>query len=38
MAGLTQDDLDRIAARLNTRPRKTLQFETPADKLATLLR
>jgi IS30 family transposase len=38
MAGLTQDDLDQIAAKLNTRPRKTLEFQTPADKLAALLR
>jgi IS30 family transposase len=38
MAGLTQADLDQIAAKLNTRPRKTLQYQTPADKLAALLR
>ena len=37
MAHLTQDDLDAIAARLNTRPRKTLGFDTPADRLAALL-
>ncbi|MFF3445478.1 IS30 family transposase [Streptosporangium sp. NPDC002721] len=38
MADLTQDDLDRIAHKLNTRPRKTLEFDTPADRLAPLLR
>ena len=38
MAHLTQDDLDLIAAKLNTRPRKTLGFDTPADRLAALLR
>ncbi|WP_425574718.1 transposase, partial [Nonomuraea africana] len=38
MADLTQDDLDRIAHKLNTRPRKTLEFDTPAARLAALLR
>jgi IS30 family transposase len=38
MAHLTQDDLDAIAAKLNSRPRKTLGFDTPADRLAALLR
>jgi len=38
MAGLTQDDLDAVAAKLNTRPRKVLEYDTPADRLAVLLR
>lgn len=38
MGQFSQSDLDRIAERLNTRPRKTLDFETPADRLAALLR
>ncbi len=29
----SQADLDEIALRLNQRPRKTLGFQTPADKL-----
>lgn len=37
MAGLTQKDLNLIAAKLNNRPRKTLNFHTPADRLAALL-
>lgn len=34
----TQKDLDVIANKLNTRPRKTLAFMTPGDKLAEALR
>jgi len=37
MAGLSQGDLDAIAAKVNSRPRKTLDFATPADKLQELL-
>jgi len=29
----TQPQLDKVALRLNQRPRETLGFETPADKL-----
>jgi IS30 family transposase len=35
---LTQADLDAIALKLNTRPRKTLDFDTPAHRMAALLR
>jgi len=34
----SQAELDKIALRLNTRPRKTLGFETPADRLQSVLR
>jgi hypothetical protein len=34
----TQDDLDQIAAKLKTPPRETLEFQTPADRLAALSR
>ena len=34
----SQADLDAIATRLNDRPRKTLGFETPAARLAEVLR
>jgi hypothetical protein len=33
LSGYTQSQLDKIALRLNQRPRKTLCFETPASKL-----
>src|SRR5271169_1147573 len=33
LSGYTQSELDKIAQRLNQRPRKTLGFETPASKL-----
>jgi len=37
MAGYTQADLDDIAARLNVRPRQTLDWMTPSQKLAQAL-
>jgi IS30 family transposase len=33
LSGYSQADLDKVALRLNQRPRKTLGFETPANKL-----
>ena len=33
LAALTQARLDQVSLRLNQRPRKTLGFQTPADKL-----
>ncbi len=33
LSGYSQADLDKIALRLNQRPRQTLGFETPASKL-----
>jgi len=35
LRAVTQHDLDAIAQQLNTRPRKTLGYATPADTLAT---
>ena len=37
MAGLTQADLDAAADSLNNRPRQTLAWMTPSEKLADLL-
>ena len=34
LAGITQEHLDEVAEKLNRRPRKTLGFKTPAEKLA----
>jgi len=33
LSRFTQSDLDKIALRLNQRPRETLGFETPASRL-----
>jgi len=38
LSRISQSQLDAIALRLNQRPRKTLDFEAPADKLRTVLR
>ncbi len=37
VARYSQAELDAIAAKLNNRPRKTLSFHTPADKLKAVL-
>ena len=37
MSKLSQDDLDQAAYSLNTRPRQTLGWKTPSDKLAETL-
>jgi transposase, IS30 family len=37
LAGVSQEQLDAVAAELNGRPRKTLGFMTPAEKLAELI-
>jgi transposase, IS30 family len=37
LAGIGQERLDEVAEKLNGRPRKTLGFATPADKLAELI-
>ncbi|MGC1298919.1 MAG: IS30 family transposase, partial [Alloacidobacterium sp.] len=33
LSGYTQADLNKVALRLNQRPRQTLGFQTPASKL-----
>ena len=35
--GYSQDDLDRIAIELNARPRQTLNWQTPAERLEQIL-
>jgi IS30 family transposase len=37
LAGIDQDRLDEVAEKLNRRPRKTLGFATPAEKLVELI-
>jgi transposase, IS30 family len=37
LAGYTQHDLDQVAFQLNSRPRKTLSWQTPAERLHPLL-
>lgn len=37
LALVSQDQLDAVAMKLNQRPRKTLDFETPADRLHRVL-
>ena len=38
LSHFSQAHLNRVALRLNQRPRKTLGFETPADRLQAVLR
>ena len=37
LAEIGQERLDEVAEKLNRRPRKTLGFATPAEKLAALI-
>jgi len=32
LSSFSQDDLDQVALKLNTRPRKTLGYATPSDR------
>lgn len=36
VSGFTQEDLDQVAQKLNTRPRKTLDYQTPAEAIEQL--
>jgi transposase, IS30 family len=36
-AGYSQDDLDKVAIQLNSRPRQTLSWQTPAQRLEQVL-
>lgn len=38
MNGYSQADLNRIAEKLNNRPRKILDYDTPAERYEALLR
>jgi transposase, IS30 family len=38
IAAFTQEQLDEIAAKLNGRPRQTLDWMTPSEKLHEVLR
>jgi len=37
LSNYSQADLDLVAGRLNARPRKTLEYETPAAMLAAIV-
>lgn len=37
LSTFSQSELNKIATKLNSRPRKTLGFQTPADKLSSVL-